>query len=82
MDIKLSRNNIKSLCKLQSNSLNYLDFSHNKISGGLDSFFGSQLPKLLTIRLSNNSLEGSLPKMPNFPSLKTLDLSKNTLVDL
>ena len=56
MEIKLAKNSIKKLCNLQSNSLSLIDLSNNQISEGIDTFFKSTLPKLLTIKLNHNQI--------------------------
>ena len=78
--INLKKNNIKNVCSLVSNSLTEIDLSFNKITN-IVPFFKSSLPKLLIIKLNNNQIEGNLPKA-SFGSLKTLDISKNSLVNI
>ncbi|MCL7031725.1 hypothetical protein MKW94_030409 [Papaver nudicaule] len=76
LNYSLSNNN----CGLSS-SLNYLNFSYNKLSGKLPTSTSScnTLSSLSVVDLSHNILDGSIPTgfFASFPSLTYLDLSSN-----
>uniref|UniRef100_A0A2N9HX13 SWIM-type domain-containing protein n=2 Tax=Fagus sylvatica TaxID=28930 RepID=A0A2N9HX13_FAGSY len=56
-----------------------LDFSFNKLTGGIPSELG-QLSPIIALNLSHNQLTGSLPKtFSNLTQLESLDISHNNL---
>lgn len=77
-EIKLTKNNITNICPLKSSSLSELDLSFNNIKDITAFITTSDLPKLLTLRFNSNAIEGELPAL-NFPSLKSIDVAKNSI---
>uniref|UniRef100_A0A2N9EK78 Leucine-rich repeat-containing N-terminal plant-type domain-containing protein n=1 Tax=Fagus sylvatica TaxID=28930 RepID=A0A2N9EK78_FAGSY len=56
-----------------------LDFSFNKLTGGIPSELG-QLSPIIALNLSHNQLTGSIPKtFSNLTQLESLDISHNNL---
>ena len=76
--LSASRNNFegpitKDKCRLD---LQFLDLSHNKLSGSLPSCFN--MPSAQVINLQGNSLTGTIPKaIANSSSILAIDLSDN-----
>lgn len=68
--------NISSL----ANTVRYVNFSHNKLNGGLFSDNSTALFRNLEVLdLGDNSLIGELPSFASLPSLKILRLGNNQL---
>ena len=56
----------------------YMDVSNNNISGLLPKYFGAFLPNIITLNLSMNNFEGSIPaSIGKMRELSSLDLSHN-----
>ena len=58
-------------------SLEWLDLSHNQLSGSIPS--GGKLSSLDYVNLSNNQLSGRIPSARDLSSLRVLDYSNNKL---
>ncbi|XP_061944165.1 LRR receptor-like serine/threonine-protein kinase ER2 isoform X2 [Populus nigra] len=70
---------IPVICKIES--LQWLDFSNNRLSSIPDEFINvcGQISELQTLSFSHNSLAGPLPTFHGFEGLETLDLSCNSM---
>ncbi|XP_031383545.1 probable LRR receptor-like serine/threonine-protein kinase At2g24230 [Punica granatum] len=62
---------------LSCRSLVLLDLSSNRLSGSLPMGFGSALPKLETLNLAGNAIEGRDADLSGMKSMKYLNVSRN-----
>ncbi|KAA8535164.1 hypothetical protein F0562_030167 [Nyssa sinensis] len=71
--------------RLNSENLNmtWFDVSMNHIQGEVPSYMGTILPNLISLNMSGNELQGSIPPaVENMTMLQTLDLSSNNFSGL
>lgn len=81
--LDLSSNNIQGkipswMCSISANSLDYLNLSHNLLTGFENHFCLTQWTKIRTLDLRSNRLHGSLPLPPS--STSSYLISYNNLV--